>query len=133
VLSGRIAQGETGGFLGRFHNQISVIAEDREREFLGWLGPGKDKFSVINTFVSRLNKGQKFAFSSSTNGSHRAMVPIGLYENVTPMDLMMTQLLRHVLMELDEEDLALSTFVCPCKNEYGSKLREILTVIESEG
>ncbi len=145
VLSGRTAQGEEAGFLGRYHNQISVIEEYHDREFLGWMGPGQEKFSVINTFVSKLNKNKKFSFNSSTNGSHRAMVPIGVYEKVMPMDFMMTQLLRHVLvgnvegaeqlgcLELDEEDLALSTFVCPCKNEYGTKLREILSVIEAEG
>lgn len=145
VLSGRAATGEVHGFLGKFHNQISVIKEDKEREFLGWLGPGQEKFSIINTFVSKLNKSKKFNFTSSTNGSHRAMVPIGMYEQVVPLDIMPTHLLRAILvgdleraeklgcLELDEEDIALCTFACPGKNEYGPYLREILTVIEAEG
>jgi Na+-transporting NADH:ubiquinone oxidoreductase subunit A len=37
VLSGRAASGEIFGYLGRYHHQISVIPEDRHREFLGWL------------------------------------------------------------------------------------------------
>ncbi|HIA47489.1 MAG TPA: Na(+)-translocating NADH-quinone reductase subunit A [Candidatus Hydrogenedentes bacterium] len=145
VLSGRSAQGDVHGYLGRHHLQISVIAEDTERVFLGWLGPGQEKFSLINTFVSKLMPKHKFNFTTTTNGSARAMVPIGMYEQVMPMDLMATHLLRALIvgdveraerlgcLELDEEDLALCTFACPGKYEYGPYLRDVLTTIESEG
>lgn len=145
VLSGRTASGDALGYLGRYHNQISVIAEDSEREFLGWLGPGQEKFSIINTFVSKFRPKHKFNFTTTTNGSARAIVPIGMYEKVVPLDIMPTHLLRALVMgdvegaeklgvlELDEEDLALCTFACPGKYEYGPYLREILTVIEAEG
>jgi Na+-transporting NADH:ubiquinone oxidoreductase subunit A len=145
VLSGRVAQGEALGYLGRYHLQVSVIAENREREFLGWLGPGQDKFSIINMFVSKLSPKKKFDFTTTTNGSARSMVPIGMYEQVMPLDLMITHLLRAILvgdveraerlgcLELDEEDLALCTFACPGKYEYGPYLRDILTTIEQEG
>ena len=145
VLSGRAAAGEVFGYLGRYHHQISVIPESRGREFLGWLSPGADKFSTVNVFVSKLLPGAKFRFSSSTNGSDRAMVPIGMYERVLPMDILPTFLLRALLvsdveraeqlgcLELDEEDLALCTFVCPSKVEYGPLLRQVLTTIEKEG
>ena len=145
VLSGRGAQGDIHGYLGRYHSQISVIEEGRGREFFGWLAPGLNKFSVVRAFASCLFKGKRFALTSSTNGGRRSMVPIGLYENVMPMDIMPTFLLRSLLMndleraeqlgclELDEEDLALCTFVCPCKLNYGAALRENLTVIEKEG
>jgi len=36
-------------------------------------------------------------------------------------------------LELDEEDLALCTFVCPGKHEYGDLLRRSLNRIEAEG
>jgi Na+-transporting NADH:ubiquinone oxidoreductase subunit A len=145
VLSGHMASGPVFGFLGRYHQQITVLAEDREREFLGWLAPGLDKYSVINTFVSKLIPGKKFAFTTSTNGSIRAIVPIGVYEKVMPMDIMPTFLLRSLLvrdvvraeelgcLELDEEDLGLCTFVDPGKNDYGVYLRDVLTTIEKEG
>ena len=87
-LSGRTASGEVFGYLGRFHRQISVVPEDRRREFLGWLAPGSDKFSTINTFVSRLIPGRTFRFTTTTNGSDRAMVPIGMYERVMPLDIL---------------------------------------------
>lgn len=145
VLSGRTAQGEELGYLGRYHQQVCALHEGREREFLGWLAPGGDKFSTINAFISRLSPGKKFGMTTSTNGSPRAMVPIGMYERVMPMDIMPTFLLRAIVMgdveqseklgclELDEEDLALCTFVCPGKYEYGPYLRAVLTQIEKEG
>ena len=145
VFSGRQASGEMLGYLGRYDRQVTVLREERDREFLGWLGPGLDKFSIINTFVSKLIPGKKFAFTTSTNGSVRAIVPIGMYEKVMPMDIMATALLRSLLMrdvvraeelgclELDEEDLGLCTFVDPGKNDYGPYLRDVLTTIEKEG
>jgi Na+-transporting NADH:ubiquinone oxidoreductase subunit A len=36
-------------------------------------------------------------------------------------------------LELDEEDLALCTFVCPSKFDYGALLRTCLMAIEKEG
>lgn len=146
VLSGRSAMGDVHGFLGRYHHQVTALLEGDQREFLGWMGPGQDTFSVTNLFVSAIQRGRKkFAFTTSTEGSERAMVPIGLYEKVLPMDMMPTHLLRAIIvgdieraerlgvLELDEEDLALCTFVCPGKYEYGPYLRRMLTQIESEG
>ena len=145
VLSGRTAMGNELGFLGRYANQVTVIQEDTHREFLGWTAPGTDTFSVVNTHWSKLIPGKKFAMTSSTHGSVRNIVPIGMYEKVMPMDLMTTQLLKSLLMrdsetaeslgclELDEEDLGLCTYVCPGKNDYGPALRDVLTLIEKEG
>jgi Na+-transporting NADH:ubiquinone oxidoreductase subunit A len=145
VFSGTKAQGDELGYLGRFHNQISLLEEGRNRDFLAWMGPGTNLFSVTSAFLSKLIPGKKFAFTTNTNGSPRAIVPIGLYEQVMPMDLMPTFLLKALVMEdleraeelgcleLDEEDLALCTFVCPGKTEYGPYLRKVLTTMEKEG
>lgn len=144
VLSGRTAVGPLD-YLGRHHNQISALLEGRERELLGWLGPGFTKFSTISAYASKLLPGAKFSFTTSTNGSDRAIVPIGMYENVMPMDILPTFLLKALVvgdveyaeqlgvLELEEEDLALCTFVCPGKTEYGPLLRNLLTKIEKEG
>lgn len=145
VLSGRKAMGESLGFLGRYVQQITVIREDAKREFLGWLAPGANKFSLVRTHLGSLIPGKKFSLTTTTNGSVRNIVPIGMFEKVMPLDLMPTQLLKSLLMrdvetaerlgclELDEEDLALCTYVCPGKNEYGPFLRDVLTTIEKEG
>ncbi|MGB1925948.1 MAG: Na(+)-translocating NADH-quinone reductase subunit A [Rubripirellula sp.] len=144
VLNGRKALAPFD-YLGRYHNQISLIEEGDEREFLGWQKPGVDKYSVTPVFASAAFPNKKFAFTASTNGSERAMVPLGTFEKMMPLDILPTQLLRSLIyrdtdeaqmlgaLELEEEDLALCTFVCPGKYEYGSLLRESLTTIEREG
>ena len=144
VLNGRKARSPLD-YLGRYHSQISVIEEGDEREFLGWQKPGVDKYSVTPVFASAAFPNKKFAFTASTNGSERAMVPLGTFEKMMPLDILPTQLLRSLIyrdtdeaqmlgaLELEEEDLALCTFVCPGKYEYGSLLRESLTTIEREG
>lgn len=145
VLSGTHAQGPHA-FLGRFHLQISVVKEGREKELFGWVMPGKDKFSITRTTLGHFMKRKLFNFSTDTNGAaERAMVPIGNYERVMPLDILPTMLLRDLLagdtdsaqalgcLELDEEDLALCTYVCPGKYEYGPALRSVLTQIEQEG
>ncbi len=145
VLSGRASSGEIQGYLGRYHSQVSVLAEDRERVFLGWLDPGMEKFSVVGAYIASFIPDKKFAMTTTTNGGARAMVPIGNYERVMPFDILPTFLLRSLAvddlesceelgcLELDEEDLALCTFVCPSKYEYGPILRRNLTTIEKEG
>ncbi len=144
VFAGRAAAGPLD-FLGRYHMQVSVLAEGREREFLGWQKPGVDKFSVKNVFVSKLLPSKLFNFTTSIEGSDRAMVPISAYEKVMPLDVVPTFLLRSLItgdtdqaqllgaLELDEEDLGLCTFVCPGKYEYGPLLRKNLEQIELEG
>ena len=145
VLSGRVAMGAIHGFLGRYYNQVSALAEGRERDFLGWLAPGSDKFSVLNTFLGKLMPGKKFPLTTSTNGSDRAIVPVGAYERVFPIDILPTFLMRALavgdleraeelgVLELDEEDVALCSFVCPGKLDYGDHLRNVLTQIEKDG
>ena len=143
VLAGRKAAGKFA-FLGRYHDQVSVIREDREREFLHYLRAGVNKHSAIPIFISSLTN-KLFNMTSSTNGSERAMVPVGGYEGVTALDLLPVQLLRALIvgdtemaqklgcLELDEEDVGLYTYVCVGKYEYGPILRDNLTSIEREG
>lgn len=154
-------------FLGRYHTQVSLLEDGGHRELLGWHMPGGDKFSARNVFTAAIPRAirnlltkvpeefavlappappeQKHAMTASANGSPRAMVPIGMYEDVMPLDVIPTFLLRALItrdtdqaqalgaLELDEEDLALCNFVCPGKTEYGSLLRENLTIIERDG
>lgn len=149
VVSGSVFGGRTSrgacSWLGRYHQQISCLAEGTEREFLHYLRPGLEKHSVLNLFVSKLFPAKRFDFTTTTNGSERAMVPIGNYEAVMPLDILPTQLLRALIvadgemaqklggLELDEEDLALCTYVCAGKYEYGPILRDNLARIEKEG
>lgn len=144
VLTGRRA-GQANDYLGRYHNQISVLEEDQQREFMGWAMPGFKQFSVKKVFVSSLLPHRPLSMTTSTHGSLRAMVPIGAFEKVMPLNIKATWLLRALLtldtdlaqglgcLELDEEDLALCSFVCSGKMDYGYHLRQTLRKIEEEG
>ncbi|MGE4527572.1 MAG: Na(+)-translocating NADH-quinone reductase subunit A [Rhodospirillaceae bacterium] len=144
VFGGRTARG-AAAWLGRYHVQASCLTEGHDREFMHYLRPGANKHSVTHAFLSAWLKRKLLPFTTTTNGSPRAMVPIGNYEAVMPLDILPTQLLRAILvgdtetaqklgcLELDEEDLALCTYVCAGKYEYGPVLRDVLTRIEKEG
>ena len=143
VLSGRAAAG-VEAYLGRYHQQVSVLREGRDRPMFGYLSPGKDRHSVMGIYLTSFFKSAPLPLSTSAQGSDRAMVPIGAYEKVMPLDILPTQLLRALIigdieaainlgaLELDEEDLALCSYVCPGKYEYGTLLRDNLARIEKE-
>lgn len=149
IVSGSVLNGhkvdDAHQWLGRFHNQISVLAEGDQKEFFGWIKPGVNQHSVTRAYLGHLSPKKLFSMTTTTNGSDRSMVPIGNYERVMPLDILPTILLRDLLsgdteqsqklgcLELDEEDLALCSYVCPGKYEYGPVLRNMLTEIEKEG
>ncbi|EKT59406.1 Na(+)-translocating NADH-quinone reductase subunit A [Providencia sneebia] len=149
IISGSVLWGVTCDdahhYLGRFHNQVSVLSEGREKELFGWIMPGLNKFTITRTTIGHFLKNKRFNFTTTMNGGERSMVPIGNYERIMPLDIMITHLLRDLLagdtdssqelgcLELDEEDLGLCTYVCPGKYEYGPVLRDVLTKIEQEG
>ncbi|MEQ6917199.1 Na(+)-translocating NADH-quinone reductase subunit A [Halomonas aquatica] len=148
VISGSVFSGFTAEgslcYVGRFHHQISLIEEGNKRIFMGWMSTGANRHSVLGIYLSKIKGLRNYAPTTSTNGSERAMVPVGAYEEVMPLDILPTQLLRTLIvgdietgmslgcLELDEEDLALCTYVCPGKYEYGPILRDNLTMIEKE-
>jgi len=144
ILSGHRAAGPLA-WLGRFHNQVTVLAEGGRREFLGWMLPGAKKYSSERAYASAATLKRRFSLTTSQNGSPRAMVPIGSFEKVMPLDILATPLLKTLIvedteravelgcLELDEEDLALCSFVCNGKYEYGPYLRMNLDDIEANG
>lgn len=144
ILSGHRAAGPLA-WLGRYHNQITVLAEGSEREFLAWIRPGADKYSTTRAYAGHLVHRDDYDLTTTQNGSPRAMVSIGSFERVMPLDILATPLLKALLvedtdraqalgcLELDEEDLALCSFVCNGKYEYGPFLRMNLEEIEAHG
>ncbi len=149
IISGSILEGRHAAgiyaYLGRYHRQISVIREQNGRGFFNWITPGKDRFSITGLVVSSLLPKKTFSMITAVWGGHRAIFPLGTYEKVIPLDIIATPLLKSLAvgdtekstalgcLELVEEDLALCTFVCPGKNDFGPMLRNTLTTIEKEG
>jgi Na+-transporting NADH:ubiquinone oxidoreductase subunit A len=141
VLSGRESTGSYT-FLGRYHNQVSVLKNSSGRSFLNWARPGRERFSIKPVFSSALKKHLSLPFNTALWGGKRAIYPLGTYEQVMPLDIIATSLLKALAeadtekskdlgcLELIEEDLALCSFVCPGKNEFGASLRKVLTAIE---
>ena len=144
VLSGFHAFDDIA-YLGKYSRQITIIKEDKDKHFFGWIKPQTRKFSVMPVLLSAFTFFKLFNLTSNLNGGRRAMVPTGVFETLMPQDYLPTQLLRSLLvmdtdvaqslgaLELDEEDLALCTFACPAKYEYGTALRDSLFKIEKEG
>lgn len=150
IVSGSLLDGQRVddhdalAYVGRFQQQIVALPDQGERKLLAWIRPGLKLFSVTRAFLPSA-LGRALTFSCMQNGSERAVVPIGLYERVLPLDMLATPLLKALLvtdtemaqklgcLELDEEDLALCTYVCPSKYEFGTALRNSLQQIEKEG
>jgi len=111
---------------------------------MSWLLPGSKIHSKLNVFLSSFIKPKSFIFNTAMNGSDRAIVPISSYEEVMPLNIMTTQLLKALatydlemlidlgVLELAEEDLALCSYVCPSKYDYSSLLAENLDLIYNE-
>lgn len=149
ILSGSVLDGRTSEgnyeFLGRYHNQVSVLKDDNGRALFNWLMPGRDRFSIKPLFASALEKNRRLPFSTALWGGRRAIYPLGTYDQVMPLDIIATSLVKALAvgdtekakqlgcLELIEEDLALASFVCPGKNEFGAPLRQVLTSIELDG
>ena len=151
VISGSVLYGHTAAdwsaYLGCYSNQISALQEGRARELFGWIVAGKDKYSALNVYTSSVERknNRLFPLTTDKNGSNRAIVPVGVYETVMPMDILSTPLLKALVvgdsdqaqllgcLELDEEDVSLFTFVDPGKHDFGPVLRANLTKIEKEG
>ena len=144
VLGGHRAAGPLG-YLGRYQTQLTVLEEDQSREFLAWMLPGGGRYSQTRAFAGHLLHRGKFGLTSTQNGSPRAMVSTGAFESLMPLDVLATPLLKALLvedtdraqqlgcLELAEEDLALCSFVCNGKHDYGAYLRMNLTEIEVNG
>jgi Na+-transporting NADH:ubiquinone oxidoreductase subunit A len=144
VLNGRTAVGHNA-FLGRYHNQLSVIGDGDKSRLLGWLGLVMNRYTASSVFFRRKNHFIKRSFTTAQNGDFSAMLPVDTFERILPLDILPSPLLRALMvrdtdqaqalgcLELDEEDLALCSFVCPAKYDYGTVLRTNLDQIEKEG
>lgn len=144
VLDGRRARGAEA-FLGRYHVQVSAIAESRERRLFGWLGVRDPAYSFSGLLKRRQDRGNRRPFTSGKHGRQTALMPVEAFERIVPLDILPVPLLHALLikdtdqaqalgcLELDPADLALCSFVCPGKIDYGAALRVNLEQIERDG
>ncbi|HRY97689.1 MAG TPA: Na(+)-translocating NADH-quinone reductase subunit A [Bacteroidales bacterium] len=146
-ISGNVLTGtriDRRGYIGYFHNQISVIPEGNHYEFFGWALPGLGKFSVSRSYLSWLTPNKKYRLHTNLNGGHRAFVMTGEYERVLPMDIYPVHLLKAIMVEdidlmenlgiyeVSEEDFALCEVVCTSKTPVQALLRQGLDLMRKE-
>ncbi|MDJ0622009.1 MAG: Na(+)-translocating NADH-quinone reductase subunit A [Desulfocapsaceae bacterium] len=149
IISGSVIDGrkmdEFHQYVGRYHNQISVLHEGSGRGLFNWGAPGSDRFSIKPAFISAMDRTRKFAMNTALWGGERAMYPIDSYDRVMPLDIVPLALLKSLssgdtekarnlgALELVEDDVALLSFICPGKSNFAPILRRVLTEIELEG
>ncbi|GJM59910.1 Na(+)-translocating NADH-quinone reductase subunit A [Persicobacter diffluens] len=147
-ISGNVLTGEKiaqDGFLGFYHNQFTVIPEgDGEQEFLGWITPQSNRVSFHKAFglLSFLNPNKEFRLDTNTRGEKRRFVVSGAFEEVMPMNILPTHLMKAIIAEdfdnmealgiyeLVEEDVALCEFIDVSKNDIQAILRKGLDLLQ---
>ena len=149
VISGSVLGGRTASnhfaYLGRYHDQVSVVEEGGSKRFMGWTDILPHRYSAARTFKRKTGHRFRFALPTSQNGRFSGMVPMRAWEKIMPLDILPSPLFRALLvtdteqaqalgcLELDEEDLSLCAFVCPAKINYSLYLRLNLNQIQREG
>jgi Na+-transporting NADH:ubiquinone oxidoreductase subunit A len=147
IISGNVLTGRQisqDGYMDFYDSQLTVIPEGHEPEFMGWLAPGLNKFSMSRSFFSWLTPNKKYDLNSNLHGEERPFVVTGQYEKVFPMDIYPVQLLKSILIEdiemmenlgiyeVVEEDFALCEFVCTSKIESQDIIRRGLDIVRRE-
>ncbi len=147
IISGNVLSGtrkEADGFLDFYDDQVTVLAEGTERNFIAWLLPGFGRWSITRAFASAFFPGKRYRMHTNTNGEPRAFVQTGLYEDLVALDVLPDFLAKAILagdvelmeqlgiLECDPEDFALCSYVCPSKIEFTEIIQSGLELMEAE-
>jgi len=147
-ISGNALTGEKiskDGYLGFYDHLVTVLKEGDHHEMFGWILPTTEKLSFHKAIglLSFLNPSKERALTTNTNGEHRAFVQSGVFEKVTPLDILPTHLIKAIMaedydemeelgiLEVIEEDIALCEFVDVSKHEIQKILREGINLIKN--
>mgnify|MGYP002641613793 CR=1 FL=1 len=148
VISGHVLTGQKStvtGYVGFYDDMITVIPELTGRRFMGWLQLGFNANSFWRLFFSKLTPKKQLAPDTDMNGEERAFVASGEYEKLVPMDVLPVHLCKAILVEDIElmeqlgiyevapEDLALCSYICPSKIEFGDIIEKGIQTMEKEG
>lgn len=129
---------DSEGFLGYNDYVFCVIPENTSRELLHFFRLGLDKYTYSWAYMSgHLNNAEReYPFTTNQHGEHRAFIDSSLYDGVMPLDVPTMLLVKAVmaedfeladaygLLEVDAEDFALPTFVCPSKMEMAEIMKK---------
>ena len=147
-VSGSLLYGRSGDsysdYLTRYSNQISLVSDERKATFFNWLQPGFENHSNSNVFLSSFLKPEKFNFDTNINGGYRAIVPIGVFDEVNPYEIDSTLFLKSLaiadlvalrelgIFDLSDEDMGIFSYVCPSKYDYVALFNDCMEMIWKE-
>lgn len=146
-ISGNVLTGtqvDADDYLSFYHQQVTVIPEGDEYEFMGWANLGFNKFTASKTFFSKLFPKKAYILNANMHGGERAFVLSGQYEKYLPMNILPVYLLKAVLAndidkmeqlgiyEIIEEDLALCEYACTSKIKVQDIVRQGLDLMMKE-
>jgi Na+-transporting NADH:ubiquinone oxidoreductase subunit A len=140
------AKVENHDYLGFTHTVFCAIPESHQREFLSFCRPGFDKYTASGAYVTGHldNTKRRYRFTTSLHGEHRPFVTNEPYDKVMPLHVPTMSLVKAVmaedfeqaeqlgLLEVDSEDFALATFVCPSKMEMVDIIRKGLAAYAAQ-
>lgn len=141
LISGDPLMGERvdeKAFLTFYSTVLCAIPESHKREFLHFLRLGGDRYTASAAYLSGHydNTKRRYALTTSLQGEPRAFVTGDPYDKVMPMKIPSMPLVKALmaddfeqaeafgLLEVDSEDFALATFVCPSKIEQVGIVRK---------
>lgn len=142
VLTG--SQIDADSNVGFYDHELTVIPEGNQQEFMGWLLPGLNKFSLSKTFLSWMTPNKTYDVNTNLHGEERAYVVTGEYEKVLPMDIYPVHLIKAALIndidqlerlgiyEVTPQDFALCEFACTSKMEVQDIVRKALDLVKQE-
>lgn len=147
LISGNVLTGRTramDGYLGFYDDLVTVLPEDREQHFIGWMLPGFTKPTYSRAYMSGFLPGQSYAMGTSLHGEVRSLVKTGDYNKVVALDILPDFLVKAILAEdIDQmeqlgilecapEDFALCSYICPSKTEFTEIIEQGLELMEKE-
>ena len=132
-------------FVGAHTSEVTVIPEgDDVNEFLGWILPRTNLFSVSKSYFSWLMGKKTYNLDARIKGGERHMIMSGEYDKVLPMDIYGEYLVKAIIAEdidkmeqlgiyeVSPEDFAVAEFVDSSKLELQKIVRNGLDMLRKE-
>ena len=148
LISGSALYGTSGdsynNYLSRYSDQVTIISDERRATLFNWLKLGEKDHSATNVFLSSISKPEKFVFDTNVNGGYRAIVPIGVFDEVNVFDIDPTLFLKSLaigdlvalrelgIFDLIPEDMSVFSYVCPSKYDYVALFKDCIEDIWKE-
>jgi Na+-transporting NADH:ubiquinone oxidoreductase subunit A len=148
VVGGDVLTGENlgaDGYLGFFHDQLTLLHEGTEREWFGWAKPFRPKVHSSSwCYFSWLTPRKQYDMDTNLHGGPRAFVETKCFDDVTPMDIFPIYLIKACLAgdiekmekfgiyEVLPEDLALCDYVDPSKNDIQAIIQQGIDLMIKE-